>query len=241
MRVELTPAYILHQRSYRDTSLIVDMFTRDYGLVSAVAKGAKRPKSAFRNGLQNFTPVLVSWTGRSDLQTLTRIEVEHVFPRLQGNRLVAGFYLNEVILRITPRAEPHEGLYHAYTDALHALPERDIAETLRIFELQLLSESGYELMLETDADTGEPVDPTANYLYIMEHGPVKIEVNTRQRGLVLRGSTLLALARQTLETSEQLKQAQKLLRQALMPLLGSKPLLSRELWQRDTRSVHKQD
>lgn len=235
MRDQLVPAYILHQRAYRDTSLILDIFTREQGLIAAVAKGARRPKSPFRSALQPFTPLLAATVGRRDLLTLTRLDVDHYVPRLNGNRLVAGFYLNEILMRVLPRAEPHEGLYDAYAQALVALQHTDIATTLRLFELALLKDAGYELMLDQDADSGEAVKPDARYLYIIEHGPVQVEQHSKQGGLIIQGETLIALSRGQLEKPEQLKQARQLLAQALKPLLGSKPLQSRALWRTPAR------
>ena len=234
MRIELTPAYILHQRAYRDTSLIIDFFSREYGLISALAKGAKRPRSPFRTALQSFTPLYASWVGNREMVTLTKLEVDHFNPRLMGNRLVAGFYLNEILLRLLSKGESHETIFDIYAIALQGLQQNEIENSLRQFELALLKELGYGLLLEHDADTGEQVDPQSSYLYVFEHGPVKVSSArlSAQEGLLIKGESLIALATDNLVTDDQRKQVRMLIRQALRPLLGSKPLQSRELWQR---------
>lgn len=228
MKVALQPAYVLHSRPYRDTSLIIECFTRDHGRVAAVARGAKRARSAQKGQLQPFVPLLLSWTGRGELVTLTGVE-NHGMPMfLTGKRLVSGLYLNELLMRVLQRDDAYANLFDCYAMALQSLwHAAHIAVSLRVFEKQLLTELGYGLPLEADAETGETITADAYYRY----DPARGFVQTQDRSLdrVFRGASLQALAMEQLPEGECLLDAKRLLRVALAPLLGQRPLRTREL------------
>ena len=165
----LQPGYVLHRRPYRESSLLVELFTRASGRISLVARGvrrARRPALLF----QPFQPLLVSWSGRSELKTLARVEAAGPALLLPVRTCLAGMYLNELLLMLLHRKDPHPALYDAYRDALRTLPG-DLEQSLRAFEMRLLSELGYGLVLDRDWRTGKRVCAQRDYYYRVEHGP----------------------------------------------------------------------
>lgn len=191
------PAYVLHTYAFRDTSLIVEAFTRQHGRVGLVARGAKRPKSALRPALLAFQPLAIAWSGRGELRTLTRAEwVGHTRVPI-GVSMLCGYYLNELLLKLLERDDPHERLFDAYADALESLAASDHAEAiLRRFEIVLLREIGYALELEREADAGTPLVAERRYSYVPERGPaVLAPAAAAAGGVELRGKTLLDMAR----------------------------------------------
>src|SRR5437899_2499222 len=172
LRRDDQPAFVLHAYPYRETSLIVEAFTPDFGRVALVARGAKRPRSELRGLLQGFQPLLLSWSGQQELKTLQKAEWRGGLPRLRGAALLCGFYLNELLLKLLPREDAHPRLYAIYEAALAELAAgAEQAPLLRRFELQLLSELGYALPLTTETDTGAAIDPAASYHYAFDRGP----------------------------------------------------------------------
>lgn len=145
-RVTDAASYLLHATAWKESSLIAQMFSRDYGVVSLVAKGAKRPYSALKPVLLNFQPLLLSWTGANEIKTLTRAELAGIHA-LSGRALMSAWYMNELILRLLPREDPHPVLFDQYRIALQALSQKDlnVASVLRQFEWLLLQETGYGL------------------------------------------------------------------------------------------------
>src|SRR5690606_16483248 len=142
-RVRDIGAYMLHASAWRETSLIVQIFSREHGNVAMVAKGAKRPYSALRPILAAFQPLKVSWAGAGEVKTLSKAELTGIRP-LSGRALMSGWYMNELLLRLLPREDPHPGLYDAYDAALKALAGGgSAASALRRFEWTLLEETGY--------------------------------------------------------------------------------------------------
>lgn len=226
---ELEPAYLLHSRAYRDTSAILEVFARDHGRVGVVAKGVRSQKSRLRGVLQPFVPLLLSWSGRGDLGTLTGAELNGRAAGLTGARLAAGFYLNELLLRLLRREDPHAALFQAYRAVLGALVESDDPEPpLRLFEKRLLEEIGYAPTLDHD-DELRPVEPAGWYQVQAEGLPVRL--TAYQEGAhVVRGASLLALANEQALDAAAAADAKRIMRLALRPHLGSRPLNSRELY-----------
>ncbi len=145
VRVHETPGYILHATAWRETSLIVQAFSRDHGWVTLVAKGAKRPHSVLRPALSVFQPLLLSWSGGTEVKTMTRAECAGVHP-LPGPAMMSCWYMNELMFRLLPREDPHPGLFDAYVIALQQLAAgQTAAGALRKFEWTLLKETGYGL------------------------------------------------------------------------------------------------
>lgn len=233
MRVELQTAYILHTRAYRNTSLLLDVFTRDHGIVPMVARGVRRPRNARRVLLQPFTELHLSYSGRSELMTLTHVEPAGGAGGLSGSGLYSGFYMNELLQRLLHRHDPHPGLYRAYAGALNGLSAAPdtVERTLRRFEHRLLGELGYGLQLECEADNGRPLAAEGRYYYDIERGPVPAAAaGTGGHGPVTRGRALLALADGDFSDPESLAEIKVLMRRVLNHHLGGRPLKSRELF-----------
>lgn len=226
-RFLLQAGYLLHQRAYGEQHAILELFTREHGRVGVVARGVRSPRSRRRGILQPFGPLLLSWQARGELGLLTDVEAAPGPVGLRGRNLLCGFYLNELLLRLLRRDDPHPQLYDRYDWTLRALAG-DAAEapTLRVFEKHLLAELGYGLLLEEDI-SGAPIRQGQLYEYRLEEGPLPVAAPAR---LSVHGDCLLGLANERLEGAEQLREAKRLMREALAPHLGDRPLKSRELY-----------
>ena len=223
-------AFVLHSYPFRETSLIVETFTRDCGRVALVARGARRPKSTLRGVLRAFQPLLLSWSGKMELRTLHRAEWEGGHTPLKGLALICGFYLNELLLKLLPREDPHEQLFATYRETLDILGRNDEhAATLRCFEKTLLRELGYGLILDRDADTGAPIRAELRYTYVMEHGPVLRRVDGPQNGVELAGQTLIDMQSDRYTSAASLRQSKVLMRVLINRHLGDKILHTRRL------------
>lgn len=218
-RIQLEPGYLLSVRAYRETSALLEVFTPEHGRAGLVARGTRGPKSKLRGLLQPFQPLLLSWSERGELGTLSTTEAAGVPVALSGEAVFSGWYLNELLLRLLPRRDPHPALFDAYQETLHALCDEMPARALRLFELQLLSELGYGLHVPDDlaAEGWYRYEPEAG-LRVAEPGPESY-----------RGTSLLALAEETLDTPESLNDARRLLRKALAPHLGGRALRTPEM------------
>ena len=230
-KVNLEASYILHTRAYRDNSLLIDIFSRKHGRVGAVAKGAKQARSKFNGLLQPFGLLMLSWSGKGELMTLTDAEPARAVLSLKGQQLISGFYVNELLTRLLQRFDPHQTLFDVYHETLCLLEQGEHEEpVLRRFEYYLLQETGYGLILDHDIETGEIIQSAASYCYYLERGPIKVSAHeNQQQGLMLDGETLLAIQDEALTTPRQLKQAKQLMRAIIAHQLGDKPLRSREL------------
>lgn len=250
-RIDLQPAYILHTRPYRDTSALVDVLTLDYGLLRAVARGVRGSSSRKRTVMQAFQPLLVSLAGRGELLNLN--QVEHAAPgfRLTGERLFSAMYLNELLMRLLQAQEAHPAIYRLYQQALVSLQQQGSLEgCLRRFEFSLLQELGYAWDLSADAVNGDTLQADQCYLFDPEHGYEGVQAPTGQWPPTLfRGGDLRRFAADiaawnnseaapahssgdadTATSDSARSAAKRLMRQALQPHLGSRPLLSRRLF-----------
>lgn len=223
------PAFVLHSYPFRETSLILDVFSRSHGRLAIMARGARRPRSVLRGVLMNFQPLLLSWFGKGEVRTLHSAEWQGGQPYLQGTALMCGFYLNELLLNLLARDDPHEQLFDYYRATLYRLAhETDHAATLRCFEKHLLQELGYALTLEHEAGSGKAVQPEVCYRYIVERGVVPDEGDARI-GLPVRGKTLLDMAADDYADPATAQQSKQLMRLLLNHHLGGKALHTREL------------
>ena len=228
--VNLQPAYVLHQRPYRESSQLLEVFSRDYGRLGLVARAVKRARSPWRGLLQQFRQLLLSWSGRGELMTLAGAELAEPGPSLTGRGLLSGFYMNELLMRLVHRYDPHPTLFEAYESGLCGLAAADQEEVvLRVFEKRLLEAIGYALVLEEEPATGQAVVPGESYRYRLEHGPIP-QSDGRGSGVDVNGATLLGLAREDLTTPEALREAKQLMRYVLQAYLGERPLRSRALF-----------
>ncbi|MDH3589613.1 MAG: DNA repair protein RecO [Gammaproteobacteria bacterium] len=222
-RVNLQPAFLLHQSPYRDSSRLLDVFSRDHGRIGLVARGARRPKARLRAVLQPFQPLLLSWSARTDLGTLTGAEIVLGMPQLPSNRIYSAYYMNELLLRLTRRHVAHPGLFDHYADALRDLGgECTESRALRLFEKRLLDELGYGLDLRHTVD-GAAVREDGNYEYRLEQGVIQADP-MHGAAQVYCGRSLLALASETLEEDLAVRDARRLLSAALDQHLGPRPL-----------------
>ncbi len=240
-RIADEPAFVLHGYPYKETSLIVDVLTREHGRVALVARGAKRPRSALRGLLLAFQPLTVSWLqgraravtggqGGGDLRTLTRAEWLGGLRPLRGEALMSGFYLNELVQKLLARDDPHECLFDAYHDALEALSgERPAAPVLRAFEAILLREAGYAVQLTHDVD-GAAIDAAATYRYVPERGPLGVDGAPRgEADAVVLGKTLLDIDAGDYGDPATLTQAKRLMRHLLQHHLAGQVLHTRRM------------
>ena len=232
LRRDDEPAFVLHTYAYRETSVIVEAFTSGHGRVAMVARGAKRPRSELRGLLQGFQPLLLSWFGQQELKTLVRAEWRGGLPLVGGSALVCGFYLNELLLKLLPREDPHPRLFASYETALGDLAAgHEQAPVLRRFELTLLAELGYALPLVREADTDGPVDPAARYHYAFDRGPRRALPEPGVRLPLVRGATLLALADGNYGDADTAAEAKRLMREVLDHYLERRGVESRRVVQ----------
>jgi DNA repair protein RecO (recombination protein O) len=228
-RQDAQPGFVLHSRAYRESSLIVEVFTRDHGRLALMARGARRPKSALRGILLSFQPLLVSWSGRGEMRTLTRAEWNGAYRPLRGQGLICGFYLNELLLKLTARDDPHERLFEAYGETLAALGAgAEPSPVLRRFEMCLLSELGYAVILDRDVEHGEPVARERSYVYVVERGPVSA-AGAPGTGVELSGQTLLDMQSGDFTRAATQQQSKLLMRTLINHCLGNQVLHSRQL------------
>ena len=228
-REDAQPGFVLHSYPYRESSLVVESFTRDHGRVALIARGARRPKSALRGALLSFQPLLLSWSGRNDLRTLVRAEWHGGYAPLAGHALICGFYLNELLLKLLARDDPHEKLFEAYVGALAALGRgREQEAVLRRFEIDLLRELGYAVTLDRDAESGAPIANGRRYIYIVERGPVDA-AGAAGNGVELSGQTLIDMQSGNFAGAVTQQQSKALMRALINHHLGSQVLHTRQL------------
>jgi DNA repair protein RecO (recombination protein O) len=226
------PAFVLHAYPYRETSAIVEAFTPSVGRVAMVARGARRPRSELRGLLQGFQPLLLSWSGQHELKTLHKAEWRGGLPLVGGSALLCGFYLNELLLKLLPREDPHPRLFADYEAALADLAAgREQAAVLRRFEVRLVAELGYALPLVREADSGAPVDPSTRYHYAFDRGPRRTSPEPGVKWPLVRGATLLALADDHYPDAETANEAKRLMREVLDHYLEQRGVESRRVVQ----------
>ena len=218
-RIELALAHVLRTQPFRDTSLLVEAFSQDHGRVGLVARGARAPKSRLRALLQPFQPLLLSWTEQGDLGSLTGAEAAAPPVTLAGEAVFCGWYLNELLLTLLQRHDPHAQLYADYAEALAQLPQA-IEPSLRHFELRLLNELGYGLDLPDD------LDATLHYRFDAEEGAIAAPAGAPQ---VYPGASLIALRDERFDDAAALRDMRRLLSRQLKPLLGTHELESARL------------
>jgi len=220
--VYLQPAFILQQRKFRETSLIIDVLTRDFGRVSLLAKGVRKAKSKTAGLLQPFIPLTLSYFGKSELKTLTDVEIKQPFIQLQGLAIYCGFYVNELVGCFLHQYDPHPDVFSYYEKCLSCLSESSkIEAALRIFELDLMDAVGYGLQLGYDFHNDKAIQPLTNYHFNVEQGPIEAPDG------YFSGKTLQALKLRQLTDPHVLVEAKILMRTVISTYLPGKPLKSR--------------
>ena len=227
-RVSLEPAFILHGRDFRDTSRLLDVFSKEYGRVTLVAKGARSARSRLQGILQPFTPLIISWSGKGDVQTLTGAETVKTAIRLSGKQVMSGYYINELMQRLTTYHDPHPELFSLYQATLENFANEEVEVVLRRFEKHLLAEIGYGLNLLTEAESGKPLQEDSSYHYDIEKGPMICSASNEAEYIV-SGKTLLEMHKEIFSCEQTRKEAKQLMRIILNHYLGDKPLKTRSL------------
>ena len=230
----LSPAYVLHHRSFSDSSLLIDFFTLQSGRVTCVAKGVKGGKSNKSAILQPFIPLMMNFSGRGEVKTLNQCEAADKPFQLMGNRLFTAFYVNELLLKSLPKNEVFETVFSHYSTLIAHIsdPESPFEATLRLFEKHLLEMLGYGLLLQCDADNGSVIEFSKKYRYIFDKGPVEssgLQANLDRLPLI-SGETLLAIASGSLENQSQLRESKMLMRYLIKELLGGYIFKSRDFF-----------
>ena len=224
--------YVLHTYPFKETSLVVELFSQQFGRIAAVAKGARRPHSAMRGMLQSFQMLSGAWSGKNELKTLHSLDWNAGLSLLKGEALMCGFYMNELLLRLLPREDAHENLFQYYANALQTLSNgAELASTLRRFELKLLQEMGYAVPLLQD-ENGAGIEADITYRYEAEYGACDLngsKIGTQKNGVQLSGKTMLDMARDDYADSVTQNQSKQLMRYLLAHYLGDKPLHTRQL------------
>ena len=229
-RLRLEPAWVLHCRDFRDSSQIVDVFSREHGRVAMVARGVKRPKSRYRGLLQPFSPLLLSWVNGRELATMTDAEPGEGQPlKLLGDHMLAGFYINELVLKLTHRHDPQTQIFDLYHHTLHRLAaSASLAATLRQFEINFLTLLGFGLNLEIEAQTGERVQADQHYHYIVDQGPLRTE-DSAPGQLLVRGEQLQNMAKEDFSDEQTRKIARVIFASAIDVHLDGKTLKTRKV------------
>ena len=243
--VSREPAYLLHSRPYRETSLLIDIFSLNYGVLRLVVKGLHRPSNPLKGVLQPFQPLLLAWQGRSELKNLTDAELGSRLPALRGDYLYSGLYLNEILTKLLQSYQPAPKLFSAYADVMGGMAKKDLLEpALRLFEFRMLKELGAFPSFTEEAGAERNIDPYSLYYWLPEKGFIRIDnlanpplsfaefdcnMGGVARQYLMRGSQLIELSQSDLSRKETLLAAKRLSRLMIDHLLAGKPLKSREL------------
>lgn len=232
MIVESESAIVLHSRPYRETSQLVDLFSRHHGRLRVVARGGRGGRGAKGFALRPFVPLIVGWSGRGELKTLTTAEVLGAGPLWAGERLYLGLYINELLVRLVPEHCADEQLFDHYRQLLTELPIADPEPLLRVFELTLLRALGYGLDLDFDSATGVPISAGQWFAFRAGGGLVRVDGHDRllPDHCYFAGEHLLAIAKNRYDDQAVRRSAKRLLRLALQPHLGVRPLHTRDLF-----------
>ena len=224
----LETCYVLHRRAYRETSVLVEAFSRMHGRVGLVGRGVRQKRSRWAGMLEPFQPLWLSWRGRGELGTLTAVEAQTRVEILRARRIYAAFYINELMLRLLARNDPHPTLFDGYDLSIRGLASQGSEDaTLRVFEKRLLASIGYGVITDFDVESGEAIRADKEYAYIPELGPSAISGEGCCR---ISGKALLALAEENFDDETALRESKQLMRILLAQHLGTRPLETRVLY-----------
>ena len=229
-------AFVLHRRPFKESSFFLDVFSQDHGLISIIAKGARRPRSNFRGRLELFIPLSLSWQGNTNLPILTQVEQTSQAAKnvcLSGKALLCGFYLNELLIRLVKRGLSLPDLFQYYSDTLKLIAQTEQYEVpLRLFEKHFLKYLGYELPLVHLANTSVPVKAEEQYVFEAHQGARFPTEHEKEQGSLplFSGESLLALAQNCLLEPKHLKEAKILMQLVFKTHFGVRNLKTRELF-----------
>ena len=229
MNNELSNAFILHQRPYRESSLLLDVFSEQYGRLSLIAKGVRKTKRNQAVNLQLYQPLLLSWFGHGELQTITQIECVEARYILQAESALCGLYINELLLRLLPLHDAEADIFAIYKQTLIKLQQADDNEVaLRLFEKKLLDHLGYGLVIDCESETGQAIQADQQYYYHIELGLVRWQQDQGQ--LPISGRSLQHLSSEQGFDQQSLLEIKQLMRTVIHFYLGGKPLKSRQVF-----------
>ena len=232
MHNQTTHGYVLHSRPYRETSLLVDLFSQSFGRFTLVAKGIKRKSSQSQRAiLQPFSLLNIEYTGRSDLKTLCQVEPVGLFNRLDGRAMACGYYVNELITRAIQEWQENQALFDHYQQVINALAVGEsLTKSLRNFEVALLTELGVAPDWNFDI-SGEPIEPNRDYFFNLEQGFEQVNRSNiiEQSHKRFTGAAIIALGTGHYTELEE-KNCQQITQMLLRQIIGQKPLESRKLW-----------
>jgi DNA repair protein RecO (recombination protein O) len=219
------PAYILHQQHYRESSLIIDVLTRDLGRISLIAKGVRVPKSKTAGVLRPFAALSLSFIGKTGLKTLTNAEIIGLPYELPGLALYCGFYVNELVCSFLHQYDPHPEVFQDYQECLTGLAQggSSCEAALRVFELNLMDNIGYGVHLGYDSRHEQPIDPNKKYVCTKESGLVE------DSGGQFSGTALQAMEQRQFDNPQVLSEAKILMRTIIDGHLQGKQLKSRSV------------
>jgi DNA repair protein RecO (recombination protein O) len=230
MRVQLEPSFILHSRPYRESSVLLEALSREHGRIGLVARGARGARSRWKNILQPFRPLLLSWTQRGDLGSLTGADQVAAPPSLNGEPLFCALYANELLVRFLQRSDPHAGLFDEYRQLLIALAAGEPSQpVLRLFEYHVLTAAGFGLQLEHESPSGRELRPDAWYVYEPESGPVPGQTGPGETKELVSGAALLALKSGEI-SEDHLRELKTLMRKLIRHHLGDRAIKSQQLF-----------
>ncbi|MDF1589048.1 MAG: DNA repair protein RecO [Gammaproteobacteria bacterium] len=229
MKIEFASAFILHQRPFRESSRLLDVFTEHHGRVNLFAKGVSNNKRSQKGVLQIYQPLLLSWMGQSDLATVTAVEAESAPYLLTGHASLCGLYINELLVRLFPRHIAEPDLFYGYKQVLAALDAgKNIEIALRLFEKQLLTHIGYGLVLDHEVETELKIADNKDYYYRPDAG---LFCQTTQSNYpTISGRSLRHLITETDFDQQSLNEIKKMMRSVIHFYLDGKPLQSRQLF-----------
>ncbi len=230
-RTALESVFLLHARPFRNSSLLVELFSKKHGCLSVVANSARGPKSRYKGVLQPFRQLLVAWSGKRELKSLGAVELMGMPIGLQGTRLFCGYYLNELLVHLLAKDDPYERLFECYHQALLGLADQaqPMERVLRQFEKQLLVELGYGVMFDHEAGSGRPIEVDQHYSLIADRGFVPVTSGQADQPMAFLGEHLLAIAKDDWSEIAVMQSAKKILRYLIHCHMGGKPIHSREL------------
>jgi DNA repair protein RecO (recombination protein O) len=232
-------AYVLHRWPYQEHSFIIELFSQQQGRIRVLAKGARRSKKGQAGLLQPFRQLQVECRGRGELKTLTTVEAADYTQPLQGDFLYCGFYMNELLQRLLPEHAALPELFNDYAHTLQLLRDRvSMQPVLRKFEWLLLRHLELDFSWETEVEQGDPIDPQRTYYFKSSEGFAEV-LNEQAPTPYFGGDAILQMAQFELSNPLRLQQFKHIMRCALAPYLGSKPLRSRELFQRQPGAANR--
>lgn len=228
-RINDHPAFVLHQYAYRETSRLLDVFTRDHGRQTIYARGVQRPGSQIRSVLLSFQPLMLSWFGSGEVKTLHAAQWQPGLPQLAGLPLLCAFYLNELLQHLLVKDEPHQRLFVAYFDAIKSLAHcpsdgAGVEPILRLFEKSLLDELGLGIIWDRIAASEQPIEPALRYQFKVQHG-----FELSHSAQACSGELILSFARNDLSSEALWPWAKIWMRQSLTAVLGERELHTRKL------------